>query len=157
MQGGFFWYALLAALAIALLTAAVTDFRRREIDNWLTAGIALSAPLFWIAGDLSLSAMGIQLAIGFATFAVMTILFVMGGMGGGDVKLLSAVALWISPIPYMTLLVVMALCGGVVTVLFGGWHLWRRCEGKAAIPYGIAISAAGLWVLATHYVRLIPA
>jgi prepilin peptidase CpaA len=44
----------------------------------------------------------------------------------------------------------------VVTIVFGGWHIARRCEGKVAVPYGIAISIAGLWVLATHYVPLLP-
>jgi prepilin peptidase CpaA len=46
MQGGLLSYGLLGALAIALLIAAVTDIRRREIDNWLNGVIALGAPLF---------------------------------------------------------------------------------------------------------------
>ena len=49
MQVGYLSYGLLAALAIALLIAAFTDLRRRQIDNWLTAAIALGAPLFWFA------------------------------------------------------------------------------------------------------------
>ena len=49
MQGSLFSYGLLAALAIALLVAAFTDWRRRQIDNKLTAAIALTAPLFWLA------------------------------------------------------------------------------------------------------------
>lgn len=48
-----FRYLLLAGLAIALVTAAVTDLRRREIDNWLNAAIALTAPLYWWASGLS--------------------------------------------------------------------------------------------------------
>lgn len=151
MQGGFFSYALLGGLAIALLVAAFTDLRRREIDNWLTATIVLAAPLFWLASDLSLADIGSQLAIAFATFVVLAGLFAMGAMGGGDVKLLTALALWIQPFPYLTLLVVMALAGGVVTLAAAAWHIGRRCEGRVPVPYGIAISIAGLWVLATHY------
>jgi prepilin peptidase CpaA len=49
-----FQYVLLAALAIALVVAAVTDIRRRQIDNWLNAAIALTAPLYWWASDLGL-------------------------------------------------------------------------------------------------------
>jgi prepilin peptidase CpaA len=157
MQSDYFSYALLGALAIALLIAAVTDFQRREIDNWLTAGIALGAPLFWIASDLSIIDIGWQFAIAAATFAVLVGLFAMGGMGGGDVKLLTALALWIQPAPYLTLIVVMSLAGGIVTLIFGGWHVLRRCEGKVAVPYGIAISIAGLWVLFTHYLPLLSA
>ncbi len=54
MLGGYLHYGLLVALAIALLVAAATDWRRRQIDNWLNAGIALTAPLFWLASDFGL-------------------------------------------------------------------------------------------------------
>lgn len=151
MQGSYFYYALLIALAIALLFAAFTDFRRREIDNWLTAGMALGAPLFWYAGGLTLPEVGYQLAIALVTFVVLAALFAIGAMGGGDVKLLTALALWIAPVPFLRLLVVMALAGGLLTLIFGGWHVMCRNREKIAIPYGIAISIAGLWVLADQY------
>ena len=125
--------------------------RRREIDNALNAAIALSAPLFWWASGFTVLDIGIQLTLCAITFGALCALFTMGGIGGGDVKLLAALALWIKPIPFATLLFVMALAGGAVTLVFGGWHVFRRAEGKVAVPYGIAISIAGLWVLATEY------
>jgi prepilin peptidase CpaA len=152
MQGGAFTYGLLAALAIALLVAAVTDIRRREIDNWLNAGIALAAPLFWIASGLSLAGIGWQIAIAAGAFAVFAGLFAMGWMGGGDVKLLTALALWIQPYWFAQLIVVMAIGGGVLTLAFAAWHIVRRRPDRPAIPYGIAISGAGLWALASQYV-----
>ena len=151
MQGGIFSYALLAALATGLLVAALTDLRRRQIDNWLTLAIALGAPLFWWSASLPLGDIGIQLAIAFASFLVLAALFAFGFMGGGDVKLLTALSLWIEPVWYLKLIVMMAVLGGLLTLVFGGIHLARRREGKVAVPYGIAISAAGLWVLANHY------
>lgn len=39
-------YGLVGLLAIALLYAAFTDIRRRQIDNWLNAAIALLAPVY---------------------------------------------------------------------------------------------------------------
>jgi hypothetical protein len=39
----------------------------------------------------------------------------------------------------------MALLGGVLTIVFGGWHVMRRQKDKLAIPYGVAIACAGLW------------
>ena len=152
MQGGYFSYGLLAALAIALLIAAFTDLRRRQIDNWLNAAIALGAPLFWLASGLSLGGVGVQLAVAAAAFAVLAGLFAMGWMGGGDVKLLTALALWIEPTGFMRLLVIMALLGGLLTIVVGGWHIARRNQHKIAVPYGIAIAAAGLWTLASQYV-----
>jgi len=147
-----FKYGLLIALAIALLFAGFTDLRSRRIDNWLNAGIALAAPLFWWASGLALwPDVAIQLGVAAGTFAVLTALFAMGAMGGGDVKLLGALALWIAPLPFLNLVIVMALVGGLLTILFAAWHVMRRQREKLAIPYGVAIAMAGLWTLSTSY------
>ena len=151
MPGSFLYYALLIALAIALLIAAFTDLRRRQIDNWLNAAVALGAPLFWYASGLGLSDIAIQFGVALAAFAVLAVLFAIGAMGGGDVKLLTALALWIAPIPFLHLVIIMALAGGVLTIIFGAVHVIRRSREKIAIPYGIAISIAGLWVIADSY------
>ena len=45
----------------------------------------------------------------------------------------------------------MALVGGVLTLLFGAWHIMRRQRDRIAIPYGVAIAFGGLWVLGTNY------
>ncbi len=147
-----FKYGLLAALAIALLVAAFTDLRSRQIGNWLNAGIALGAPLFWWSSGLALwPDIALQLGVAFGTFVVLAGLFAIGAMGGGDVKLLAALALWIEPTLFLKLLLMMALLGGVLTILFAGWHVARRQRDKLAIPYGVAIAMAGLWVLGTNY------
>jgi prepilin peptidase CpaA len=145
-------YGLLAALAIALLVAAVTDLRSRQIGNWLNGGIALAAPLFWWANGLALwPDVALQLGVALGTFAVLAVLFALKAMGGGDVKLLTALALWIEPMLFLKLVIVMALVGGVLTLVFGAWHIMRRQREKIAIPYGVAIAMAGLWVLGTSY------
>ena len=147
-----FKYGLLAALAIALLVAAVTDLRSRHIANWLTGGIALAAPLFWWASGLALwPDVAWQFGVALATFAVLAALFAMKAMGGGDVKLLTALALWIAPTLFLKLLIFMALIGGVLTLIFGARNIMRRQREKLAIPYGVAIAMAGLWVLGTSY------
>ena len=92
------YYGLLIALAIALLYAAFTDIRSRTIANSLNLAIAALAPVFWWASGLSLwPDVVIQLGIALAAFAVFAGLFALGMMGGGDVKLLTALALWIEP------------------------------------------------------------
>ncbi len=145
-------YGLLAALAIALVVAAVTDLKSRRIANWLNAAIAIGAPFFWIASGLSFwPEIAAQIGIAVATFAVLSVLFALKAMGGGDVKLLTALALWISPALYLKLIIMMALLGGVLTLVFGGWNVMRRQKNRLTIPYGVAISAAGLWVLGTFY------
>ncbi|MGB7373747.1 A24 family peptidase [Pontixanthobacter sp.] len=153
MLGEYIHYGLLAALAIALLFAAFTDIRRRQIDNWLNIAIVIGAPLFWWSSGLSLwPDVAMQLGVALAAFAVLAGLFALRAMGGGDVKLLTALALWIEPNAFMQLLIMMALLGGALTIVMGGWHVMRRQKDRLAIPYGVAISAAGLWVIGTQYI-----
>lgn len=148
-----FRYLLLAALAIALLVAAYTDIRRRQIDNWLNGAIAAAAPFYWWASGLVLwPGVAWQLGLALITLVVLAGLFALRAMGGGDVKLLTALALWIEPFWFLRLLVAMALIGGVLTLVMGAWHVARRRRGKLAIPYGVAISSAALWVLAVQFV-----
>ena len=152
MTGGILAYGLLAALAIALLMAAISDLRTRLIHNWLTFGIALAAPAFWWASGLSLwPGVAGQIGLGLAAFAVLAGLFAAGAMGGGDVKLLTALALWLPWQPFLKLVVAMALLGGVLTLLCVARHRIGRHTGKLEIPYGVAIAGAGLWVLANTY------
>jgi prepilin peptidase CpaA len=153
-----FKYGLLAMLAIALLTAAFTDLRSRRIGNWLTGAIALGAPLFWWASAMPLwadpwtgTSVAAQMGVALVTFAVLAVLFAIRAMGGGDVKLLTALALWIEPALFLTLILTMALLGGILTILFGAWHVMRRQRDKLAIPYGVAISLAALWTLYLGY------
>jgi len=225
MQGGFFSYAMLAVLAIGLLFAAYTDLQRRQIDNWLTGAIALCAPLFWFAIGLSVTEIGYQIALALTVFIATAVLFALRQMGGGDVKLLAALALWIAPFAFMKLLIMMGLVGGAASiagaafniqrrdgerlrdaigafgafvwvglcagvifsflsgqpmisphtlasvapflpdtwivvgaclvlaalVIFGIFHIVQRQKDRLQIPYGVAISIAGIWIIANLY------
>lgn len=147
-----FRYLLLGALAIALLVAAFTDIRRRQIDNWLNGAIAAAAPLYWWASGLSLwPGVAWQVGVALVTLVVLAVLFALRAMGGGDVKLLTALALWIQPLWFARLLIGMALIGGLLTLVMGVWHIIRRRRERLAIPYGVAISSAALWVLAVQF------
>lgn len=150
MQEAHIVYGLVGALAIALGVAAFTDIRRRQIDNWLNAAVAAGAPLFWWATGLSLwPGVAGQLALAVVTFFVLAGLFAMKAMGGGDVKLLTALALWMPALLFLKLLIIMALAGGVLTISMSMWHIARRQKDKLKIPYGIAIATAGLWIITT--------
>lgn len=146
-------YGLLIALAIALVFAASTDIKRRQIDNWLNASIALAAPVFWWTSGLSLwPDVALQFAVAIGAFALLSILFALRMMGGGDVKLLTALALWIEPSAFLQLLIIMAIAGGVLTIVMGAYHFLQNQKERLAIPYGVAIAFGGLWVLAANYV-----
>jgi len=152
MQSALFQDILLAGLACALAFAAFTDIRSRHIGNWLNGAIALAAPLFWWASGLSLwPDIAMQFGLALGVFVVLCVLFALRAMGGGDVKLLTALALWIKPEWFVHLLVIMALAGGVLTLALAAWHAFRRRKERLAIPYGVAIAFAGLWVLGAYY------
>lgn len=120
------YYGLLGLLAIALLIAAITDLKRREIDNWLNVAIAVTAPVFWWAGGLTLwPGMALQLGMAIAAFAVAAVLFAIRQMGGGDVKLIAALALWFPPPLFANFLIVMAVLGYVLTMGLGVLRVGR--------------------------------
>ncbi|WP_121115228.1 A24 family peptidase [Croceibacterium ferulae] len=143
-------YGLLALLAIVLLAAAVGDWRHRLIRNRLNATIAAGAPLFWLAiGMEPWPGMALQLGLALLVLAICAALFALRMLGGGDAKLLAALALWVPPPAFAELVLVMALAGGVLAavMLIGGPRL--AANRPAGLPYGIAIAAGGLWVLPT--------
>lgn len=138
---------LLASLGALLLLAGLEDIRRREIANWKNGTVAALAPLWWLANGLpwqEMLALGGVAAVVFALFAGA---FALGQMGGGDVKLIGALALWLPFQPLTWMLTVMALTGGAITLAMVAERAVRRHRGVLEIPYGVAIAIAGLAVI----------
>jgi prepilin peptidase CpaA len=137
--------ALLAALVLLLVSAGIEDARTREIANWKNAAILALAPLWWWSNGLSfLPDIAIQLAVAGVIFALFCGAFYFNWMGGGDVKMIGAVALWLPFQALAWMLIVMSLLGGALTLLLVVERLVRRREGNIEIPYGVAIALAGL-------------
>ncbi|MCP1470595.1 prepilin peptidase CpaA [Sphingobium sp. OAS761] len=154
MLGEYFRLALIVALGTLLIAAAITDLRSRIISNRLNLAVAILAPVWWLACGLEpWPGMAVQLLVGTLVFILFAGLFSMGMMGGGDVKLLGALALWFPWQAIVTLLVLMALLGGLVTIVTVTHHRMTRRLGQPEIPYGIAISFAALWVLGERYLN----
>ena len=145
---------LLGALAILLVVAAVIDARTFTISNRLNLVVALLAPLFWLSVGLPLwPDAAIQLGIALGVFVLLAGAFFVGMMGGGDVKLAAALALWFSPASTLLFLVLMSLAGGVLTIALMVAHRMRSKPGKPEIPYGVAIAFGGLAVLAQRFLN----
>ncbi|WP_423601754.1 A24 family peptidase [Sphingomonas sp. MS122] len=139
---------LLVVLGLILVSAGIEDARTREIANWKNAAIALLAVPWWIAAGLSLwPEIALQIGIALAVFAVFAVAFHFGMMGGGDVKMIGALALWFPFQPLLTMLVIMSLAGGAITVLMLLDKWLRRRSEQPEIPYGIAIAIAALLML----------
>ena len=155
-------------LCVAL--AAFTDIRENKIPNWLTLPSGLLA-LF-----LNFALSGIEGLIwsflGIATgFSLLFLLYLWGGMGAGDVKLLSAVGAFVGPKLVFYTFIWMALIGGVLALtiilykgalfqtirnlrsLLFGWILRTsatetiltiRNQSLLKLPYGVAIALGAI-------------
>jgi prepilin peptidase CpaA len=133
------------ALLCLLVSAGIEDVRRREIANWKNAAIALLAPVWWWAIGLSMwPGMAIQLGIGLSVFAVFVLLFALRMMGGGDVKMIGALALWVPVDAMVSMLILMSLIGGIIAALMMIDRKRRRDPAPAEVPYGVAIACAAL-------------
>jgi prepilin peptidase CpaA len=139
---------LLGLLALILVSAGIQDARTREIANWKNALIALLAPLWWWANGLALwPDMAMQLGVAAVVLALFGGAFAIGQMGGGDVKLIAALALWLPVMPLVWMLMLMSLLGGALTLVMLAERRLRPREAALEIPYGVAIAMAALLVL----------
>lgn len=154
------WFGIIVvALSIA---GAVQDLAAREIANGWALAIVLMFLALVLMGGWPLDAVPGAVAGAAAVFVVSTVLFAFGLFGGGDVKLLGAVSLWIAPGQVAAFVLTVVLVGGVVALVFLV-RLWvgsriRRKQGVAGlfftedqeksktIPYGLAI-ALGVLVM----------
>ena len=118
-------------VTITLIVAAVIDGLKLKVPNWITFPLILSGWAFsawayaadgqaWYIG-LGWSVLGT--AVGFALLGP---LWMIGGMGAGDVKLLMGVGAWVYSAHTFYAFCVSAIVGGVLAVLMvlaaGAWQ-----------------------------------
>lgn len=139
---------MLTLLAALLMVAAVTDIRSRIISNRLNAAIALLALPWWFGIGLGGHEILFQIGIAVAVLVLFAICFALGMMGGGDVKLLAALGLWLPLFKMLAMLEMMAIGGGLLTLGMLVAHKFRKAPGRPEIPYGVAIAGAGLLIVA---------
>ncbi|MCA9178358.1 MAG: prepilin peptidase [Planctomycetales bacterium] len=144
---------LIWVVVLFTVTAALIDFFERRIPNWLTVTTVLLAFFYygrvWGMPGLLFSLQGF--AVGFATLLV---LWLCGGGGGGDVKLMGAVgALFGAKLTLIIFFASAAVALGGVTLLSvidaigGGLKSFRRGRpGRRAIPYAVPV-ACGAWLV----------
>jgi len=144
------WIAILVGLA-----ASVDDLARRHIANWIPAA-ALAGGFGWQMGQGgwqgALTALGGTI-VGFAVFLVF---YLLGGMGGGDVKLMAGFGALLGAGRLLEAALWTAAVGGILAVGTITWKALRRSFGsveaegeaverEASIPYAPAI-ALGVWL-----------
>ena len=152
-------------LAVLVLIAAAGDIARFEIPNWLCLSIAFLFPVaalltpgsaHWLS---HLAALFLILVVGLAVFNF-------GVMGGGDIKLLTAIAAWTGLSDLVTLMIATAIAGGIVSaVLLTARYAVQKLQPNAGddtphkepirvlqkdapMPYGVAIALGTLFLIA---------
>lgn len=148
----------MSIIALALLVLMVLviwlDATAFTIPNWL-CGLVLALypimlflphePVDW---PMAIAAMSGMFVAGYVIFAL-------GWMGGGDIKLLTACALWTGVAALWDFMIYTALLGGVLSIVllagrngleklarFNPEKLPKIFRQKAPVPYGLAIAFA---------------
>ncbi|WP_366516683.1 A24 family peptidase [Sphingomonas caseinilyticus] len=149
-----FTLGLLGLLAAMLAWIAVVDVRTYTISDRINIAIALLAPVYWLSAGVPLwPDAAIRVGVAVLVFFLFAGAFYMNVMGGGDVKLAGALALWFTPFEALTLIVVMSIAGGFLTLIVLVAHRMRRKEGRPEVPYGVAIAVGGMWLLAQRFLN----
>ena len=159
--------AVLIVGALTLVYAALHDVAARTIPN--TASVILA--VLGIATHVADGTILLSLLIAAIVFTVCALCWMRGWMGGGDVKLLTAAALFVLPGSVGLMIVATSMFGGGVAVIYlvareivrripppkgppprnflarvlRAEH-WRLLRG-APLPYGSAIAAGTLFSL----------
>lgn len=109
-------------LSVVLVVAAVIDWWKFKVPNWITFPMVISGWIYSTAcfgwPGLGWSLLGTAVGLGLLLPA-----YAVGGMGAGDVKLLSGVGAWIWSTHTFWAFVVSALVGGAIAVAM---VLYRR-------------------------------
>lgn len=152
--------AILVIFPFCMVHAAMSDAVSMTIANRLSLLLAGAFLVLAPLTGMDWATYGWHVAAGALVLSVTFGLFAIGGMGGGDAKLLAATALWMGfGALLLKYLVYGAMLGGLLTVAlvvfrssavswYAGGNMFLRhfADKKAGIPYGVALGAAGLLV-----------
>jgi prepilin peptidase CpaA len=116
--------------AALLLFAALHDIAARTIPNWISACLALLGLALRLVEHQLLAG----LALGIVVFAAAAFCWQRGWMGGGDVKLLGAVAIFVTPGQVGVLLEATTLAGGVIGLIYLFSRLALRHKARGVQP-----------------------
>jgi len=108
-------WTILVPLSV-LAIATICDLRTREIPDWLSIALLVWGLVAKLAGWIELPWMALAMGFGLGLIATLPF-FWLGGLGGGDVKLITALGWVIGPVGLLITLLAMALTGGVLAVI----------------------------------------
>jgi prepilin peptidase CpaA len=153
---------LISGLAALVIGAAISDWARYLIPNQISIAVVglfvVHAGIVLLRGGAPMSLVW-ALACGAGVFAIGTYLFAQKVLGGGDVKLMSACALWAGPNHIVEFIMVTTLYGALMSAAFLLPAFRQKAEMTDAgfagsvtaalrrrLPYGLAIATGAVVV-----------
>jgi prepilin peptidase CpaA len=112
-------FLMLMPMLALLVWAAIEDHRVRKIRNWLTLSMAVSGLVQPFCGGAGIS-LGMSVLGLLTGFGLLLVLFAIGAVGGGDVKLLAAVGAWVGPWGVFQIFLAQAVIGAVIVLYQAG-------------------------------------
>ena len=150
-------YFVLASFSALMVYAAYSDLKSYTLPNFISLLLMAGFALIMLILQPPLSAIGWHVVVGAILFVVGFILFATGLFGGGDVKVIAALGLWLGPMNVLSFLTLMAIFGGVLALallVFRKTKIPQHWLDNGAIaglhskeegiPYGVAIAVAAL-------------
>ena len=168
-------YLCFAGFLVMLGLAAFKDISERRIPNRLTGALAALYPVYVLVSPTPV-AWPAALGLACVVFLIGLGLFARELIGGGDVKLITALTLWAGPEQFVWFLLVTTFAGGALSLLSLWYRRWggvieahlatlglatthgpvqispeAPADGPTApattLPYGVAIAAGGLAII----------
>jgi prepilin peptidase CpaA len=157
-----------AGAGVLLVYAALCDLVSRTIPDGVSILLLLAGLVLQAAqGDLPVALMAAGL-----TFVVCAAIWLLGALGGGDVKLMAASMLVVPAHETLDFAVLVPLIGGALAIIYlllgamlrapgrrqGPLPFWRRAlraeqwriARRGPLPYGVAIAASAITLFFTR-------
>jgi Flp pilus assembly protein protease CpaA len=153
---------------LLLLYVAMIDIATRSIRNEICLTLALLGIVVQFASPMQVAESLVAATI---VFLLLLVIYRHDAIGGGDVKLMAALAIGLPLMGVIQLLTITALAGGVLALAHlmmrllpypklapAGSSLVRRVYAverwrnlrRAPLPYGVAIACGGVWTALNH-------
>ena len=140
-----------------LLAASVFDVLRLRIPNPIPLGLLALFALELVLSTSPAAPFGHLMAMGLA-LVILLPLFALDMLGGGDVKLLAAVALWVGMTKLAPLLILVGIAGGIFALLWlalrwlvrtgmPGRSLPMSLQARAPLPFAVPIAISAMLLL----------
>ncbi len=146
-------YFLVCASVVAVV-GAVCDARSRRIPNRLTL-TALAVGLFVRGAVEGWSGLGGAIVASLVAGGFFFVFFLAGGMGGGDVKLISAVGAWAGTSKVIPVLMAAGIAGGCLAgyYLIVSGEINVQQSTLTRVPFGLAIAMGTLFCAGSAFLR----